>query len=77
MKREIEKKNMEQMQYAVMEWPTDGNRLSIMHLKNIIQPKKAWNEYKKGDKGMCAYPGNGNWEFIIHAVGRKFKFTLH
>ena len=61
----------DQMQFAVMEWPTDGNKISIHHLKNIETPKKQWNEYKKGDIGVAKY-GQGDWDFVIHEVGRKF-----
>ncbi|XP_062578170.1 uncharacterized protein LOC134240079 isoform X1 [Saccostrea cucullata] len=64
----------EQVQYAVMEWPTDGNQVSILHLKHIISPKKAWNSYNKGDVGRSKYPGaNGEWPFIIHGVGASRK----
>lgn len=60
----------EQVQYAIMEWPTDDHQVSILHLKNVISPKKPWNCYRKGDVGKSKYPGaNGEWPFIIHEAG--------
>jgi len=63
---------MAQNSYVVMKWTTDGNRMSTHHMKYIITPKKAWNDYKVGDEGQSTYPGYpGQWEFVILAVGGK------
>lgn len=64
---------MEQRQYAIMEWTTDGNRLSVHHLKYITDPIKSWNDYEPGDRGKAKYPGAGEepWDFVIHAVGGR------
>ena len=60
-----------QNEFAVLEWPDDGNQISIHHLKHIISPKRPWNEYQVGDSGMCLYPGAGEWRYNILAVGGK------
>lgn len=48
---------MSQTMYALMLWTNDHMRTSIHHLKHVIQPKKAWNEYRVGDCGTAKYPG--------------------
>ena len=65
----------EQMQFGLMEWLNDNNKLSIHHLKHIIAPKKSWNEYKVGDQGTANWPGAaGEWEFLIHGIaGNLFR----
>lgn len=63
-----------QIQYAIMEWLDDGNRLSIHHLKHVVEPVKSWNDFKTGDAGLSLYPGTGDrrWQFKIHGVGGKY-----
>ena len=63
--------------YSLMEYLTDGNTLSILRLKDIIEPKKKFNDYKEGDTGLCRFQGfPGKWPYIIHAVGRKFYYHI-
>lgn len=64
----------QQNQYAIMEWLNDGNKLSIHHLKHVVEPVKSWNDFQAGDSGLALYPGTGDsrWQFKIHDVGGKF-----
>lgn len=71
-KKDFSSSKMAQNQYAIMEWTTDNNLISIHHLKHIVSPVKAWNAYRKGDEGTCTWPGKGDYSFIIHAVGCRF-----
>lgn len=58
--------------FSVMKWTNDGNRLSVHHLKHIVEPKQHFDLYKTGDVGLAVYPGyRGQWEFVILAVGGK------
>lgn len=55
-----------------MKWTHDGNRLSVHHLKYIIEPKQDFDLYNTGDVGLAVYPGYpGHWNFVILAVGGK------
>lgn len=61
---------MEQNQYAIMQWTSDGNKKSVHHLKYILTPKKSWNEYAKGDTGT----GDPVWSFMVLDVGGMLLF---
>ena len=59
--------------YAVMKWTDDGNRLSVHHVKHIVEPKRP--SYNVGDDGLAVYPGYaGKWSFVILAIGGKHFF---
>jgi len=58
--------------FSVMKWTNDGNRLSVHHLKHIVEPKKGYDMYNTGDIGLAVYPGYpGQWAFVILCVGGK------
>ena len=49
-----------------MLWVNDNNKMSVHHLKYVTQPKKTWNEFKRGDNGWSRYPGAaGEWKYTI------------
>ncbi|XP_060573564.1 uncharacterized protein LOC132731403 isoform X2 [Ruditapes philippinarum] len=66
---------MDQMQYAVIQWITDKNKLSIEHLKCVTEPKKAWNDYEAGEKGKAKF-GKEEFECLIRAVGPSRKSLM-
>lgn len=55
-----------------MKWTSDGNRLSVHHLKHVVEPKLDFDKYNIGDEGLAVYPGYaGKWAFVILAIGGK------
>ena len=55
-----------------MKWTNDGDRLSTLHMRHIIEPKKKFDNYMVGDHGLAVYPGYaGQWTFLILAIGGK------
>lgn len=65
---------VKQNQYALMVWLDDGNKLSIHHLKHVVEPLKSWNDFQTGDIGYALYPGTGDsrWKFKIHSVAGTY-----
>ena len=60
-----------------MLWVNDNNKMSVHHLKYVTQPKKPWNEFKRGDNGWSRYPGAaGEWKYKILAVGGIHMFQV-
>ena len=61
-----------QMMYAVLRWTTDDNKLSIEHMRVIVDPKISYNDYLPGDQCTAKFgPSSKLYPVTIVAVGRK------